>query len=147
MASHGRSRVFFLRRPWNWLGMRIGAPSIPRLCCWATSSTVSLSGHLHQQPQARRDVQTLLAAVRVDGLAVDVLHRQVGPAQRIHAGVVQARDVRVLQQRADVALARHALRQAVRPAQPRQLERHAALERTIRTVSYTHLTLPTSDLV
>ena len=37
-------------------------------------------GHLREQPQARRHVELLLAAVHVDAAAFDVLDREIGLA-------------------------------------------------------------------
>ena len=91
-------------------------------------------GDLQEQAQALRHVELMLAAVHVDGLAADALHRHPGPAGRGDACVVQPRDARVLQRAQDVALARHALRQAHRPAGARQLERHVAAQHAIGTL-------------
>ena len=51
--------------------------------------------HVEEQPHARRDVERRVVAVAVDALAVDVLEDQVRLARAGHAGVDQARDVRV----------------------------------------------------
>ena len=54
-------------------------------------------GHLQQQPEPVTERQRPLIAVHVNGLAIDVLHGEVGPALSVDAGVVQARDVRMLE--------------------------------------------------
>ena len=84
--------------------------------------------HLQQQLHPRAQRQQAGAAVGVDRLALHVLQCQPGAAGFVHPGVVQPRDVRVLQRGQDVALARHALGQAARPGQARQLQRHQAFE-------------------
>ena len=71
-------------------------------------------------------------------LAVDVLEREVGPAALVDAGVVEPGDVRVLEQRADVALARHALGQARAPGQARQLQRDLALQAAVGALGQPH---------
>ena len=73
----------------------------------------------------------MLAAVDIDRLAVDVLHCDVRTAVLIDPGVVEARDVRMLEQRTDVAFTRHALAEASGPRQPRQLQRNLPLEGAI----------------
>ena len=65
--------------------------------------------HLQQQRSRDLDVQCPLAAIDIDRLALDVLEREERPPLRIGAGVVQPRDVRVLERGQDVALTRHAL--------------------------------------
>ncbi len=82
---------------------------------------------LEEQPQALAHAQSVAAAVGVDALAFDEFERQVGLAVVGHAGVVQPRDVRVLQRGQDLALARHALGQArASPRAVRELECDAA---------------------
>ena len=66
-------------------------------------------GHLQEQAQALAQVAALAAAVFVDGDALDVLEREIGLSVGREAGVVEPRDVRMLEAREDVALARHAL--------------------------------------
>ena len=63
-----------------------------RACACATAAATWSSS-----PSRSRDRQRSLMAVHVNGLAVDVLHREVGPALSVDAGVVQARDVRMLE--------------------------------------------------
>ena len=89
------------------------------------------TGHLHEEAQAISNAETLRLAPGVDRLAVDVFQRQVGPPAFIDPGVVQPRDVRVLQQRTDLAFTRHALGQACAPRQAWQLQRHLALEAAV----------------
>ena len=65
--------------------------------------------HLQEQPQPRADVESLRIAPVGEQLAVHVLHRQVGQTLGIDASVVQARNMRMLQSRENVALADEAL--------------------------------------
>ena len=65
--------------------------------------------HLQEQPQPRADVEPLRVAPVGEQFALHVLHRQVGQAMRIDAGVVQACNMRMFQARENVALAREAL--------------------------------------
>jgi hypothetical protein len=60
--------------------------------------------HLGEQGQALSQAQPAGITPGVDGLAVHTFHRQPGCAVVGHTGVVQARDVRVLQPRQDVLL-------------------------------------------
>ena len=53
----------------------------------------------------------------------------------IDAGVIQARDVRVFEQRTDVALARHALAETRGPGEARQFERNLAFVGAIGALS------------
>ena len=75
--------------------------------------------------QSRPQVERMVAAVDIDGL-VDVLHRDVRTTVLIDAGVIQARDVRVFEQRTDVTLARHAFAETRGPGEARQFERNLA---------------------
>jgi len=78
--------------------------------------------HLQEQPQPRADVESLRIAPVGEQLALHVLHRQVGQAQGVDAGVVQARNMRMLQARENVAFANEALFQiAAHARQRRQL--------------------------
>jgi hypothetical protein len=82
--------------------------------------------HLVEQGQPAFHAQPLAVAPLVHGSAVgDPFHRHPGRAVGVDAGVVQPCDVRVLQPRQDVALAREALGQSRHQGQPRrQLQRH-----------------------
>jgi hypothetical protein len=79
--------------------------------------------HLHEEAQALR--QRLPRRPAIKRLPLHALQRQPG-LLAVHPGVVQARDVRVLQAGEQVALARKALGQARTRA--RQLERDAAVQ-------------------
>ncbi len=82
------------------------------------------AGDLQEEPEPLSHRQITRAAVGVDPLAPDILQRQPGLAFGRDAGVVQARDVRVLQRREDLAFARHALGQArALPCTMRQFQR------------------------
>ena len=89
--------------------------------------------HLHEEAQPFARAQLLLLAKDIQRQAVDVFHGDVRPAAFVQPGVVQARDVRVFQQRADLALARHAFGEAGRAGDARQFERHLALECAVGT--------------
>ncbi len=54
-------------------------------------------GHLQQQPEPVARSATPAAGSTRRWLAIDVLHREVGPALPVDAGVVQARDVRMFE--------------------------------------------------
>lgn len=95
-------------------------------------------GHLQDEAQPRVDRQAALAAMHVDRHAVDELHRQPGPALGGDAGVVQPRDARVLERGEDVALARHALREAGGPAGVRELERLLAVQAAVGALGQPH---------
>ena len=62
------------------------------------------------------DVGIVQGAVLIDGLAIDELEREVGPAIFRDAGIVEPRDVGMLERGQDVALTRHAFEQD--PATP-----------------------------
>ncbi len=94
--------------------------------------------HLHEQPELRPHAQPLDPAPGIDGLAVDVSQSQTWPAAVVHPGVVQPRDVRMLEQGVDVALARHAPGQPRPPRQAWQLQRHLPLEATVGALGQPH---------
>ncbi len=81
---------------------------------------------LQDQLQDLINRQRAGADVLSDGLARHVLHGDVRAPGAIHPGVIEARDVLVLQRGQDVALARHARRHIVDPDHARQLDRHGA---------------------
>ncbi len=93
---------------------------------------------LHAQAQPVPHRQPAGLAPGVDGLAVDVLQRQVGAAALVDAGVVQTRDGGMLEARADLALAGHPLGQSGAPRQPRQLDRDLALEAAVGAFGQPH---------
>ncbi len=64
----------------------------------------------HEEPQPRMDRQSSIVAVVVQGLALDVLHDQIGQAVLGRAAVEQPGDVRVLQVGEDLPLAAQATR-------------------------------------
>ena len=98
------------------------------------------ASHLLEQAQALGYAQAVVVAIAVDGLAGNVFERKVRPATRVDAGVVEAGDVRVLQQGADIALALHTFCQTRAPGQPRQLQRHLALQRAVFALGQPHST-------
>ena len=71
-------------------------------------------------------------------MTLDVLQRHEGAALSVQAGVVQARNVGVLQPGQDVALACKTLGQAGRPTQVRQLQRHLPLDAAIAALGQPH---------
>ena len=77
---------------------------------------------LRDQRRARADVELVLAAVDIDGLALDVLEREIRPAVLRDARVVQACDVRMLERGEDLALLRSALGQLRQRPPVRQLQ-------------------------
>jgi hypothetical protein len=93
---------------------------------------------LQQQIELAPHRQRPFLGVGVDRLALDVLQRQVRPAVLVDPGVVQARDVRVLQAGEDVALARHAFGQATAPRQARELQRNLTLEAAVGPLGQPH---------
>ena len=95
--------------------------------------------HLQEQAQARTDVEPLRIAPVGEQLTLHVLHRQEGQAVGIDAGVVQPRNMRMLQTRENVALAEEALFQIVAHARHRrQLQGHLAVERAVRALRQPH---------
>ena len=64
---------------------------------------------VEEQLQLLAQVEPLGAAVLIRRGAVDVFEREIGPSAFVDAGVVEARDVRVLEAGEDLALARDAL--------------------------------------
>jgi len=68
---------------------------------------------LEKQPAAILNRRVALAAPGGDGLPLDVFHHQVRPAVRRAAAVDEARDVRMIQGRQDLALAAEACEQFV----------------------------------
>ncbi len=79
------------------------------------------------------DAGALLAAPLGDRLAVDVFQREIRPAVGGESGVVERGDVRMVEARQDVALAREALAHCAREqVYVRQLERDLALELAVR---------------
>ena len=93
---------------------------------------------LQHQPQALRHRQRTAFAIGIDSFAFDVFERKVRAAMFIDTSVVKARDVRVAQARQNVVLAAHALGQAARPAQARQLQRHRALQAAVDPLGQPH---------
>ncbi len=87
--------------------------------------------HLAEELQTRLNAQAPGVAVSVDALALDVLHDQVGtPVFR--AGVVQTRDVGMLESRQDAGFGLEALAHGRRPERTlHDLERHRAVEATV----------------
>ena len=98
--------------------------------------------HLSEQPDPRLDTQRARVAPRGQRLAFDVFKREPGLACGRDARIVQPGNVRVVQRRKDVALARKALRESIAlrrsgaaaelarvPEQ--QLDRDLALERPV----------------
>ena len=83
---------------------------------------------LQHQPQTLRHAELPGVGVIAQVQALHPFHDEVGAPLVVNAGVVQARDVRVLQPCADLPFARHALRQAGALGQARQLQRHFTLE-------------------
>ncbi len=83
---------------------------------------------LQHQAQPGRPIQRVAGRMGDQVRPVDAFHHEVGPAVVIDPRVVQAGDVRVLQEGPDLALVRHALGQARALAQARQLERDLAFE-------------------
>src|SRR5579862_6311812 len=65
-------------------------------------------------------------------LPVYVFEREVRPSDRVHSGVVETRDVRMLETRQDVALAGEALLEVGSQVRQRwELQRHLAFEGAI----------------
>ena len=96
--------------------------------------------HLQEQPQPGRHIERLARAVGVDALAFDVLQREIRLTVGREAGVVQPRDVRVLECGEDLALARQALAELGAPRhQARQLERHLAPLQHVGAFGQPHL--------
>ena len=93
---------------------------------------------LHEQAQPRRDAEPPLVAVAVDALPVHMFEREVGLAVGRDAGVVQARDVRVVERGQDLALARDARGQIAAERAERQLQRDAALHQPIGALGEPH---------
>ena len=90
---------------------------------------------LHEEAEAFGDRQVRLATVVVDGLALDVLHDEVGHAAGHGAAVDQPRDVGVIELREDLPLAlepRDAVLDA--EAEPDHLDRRPALERLVHAL-------------
>ena len=83
---------------------------------------------LHEQRDAGPHVEALLVAMPVEADALDVLDGEERPAALVDTGVVEPRDVGVVERAEDVALALHAHRQVRGPGELRQLERELALE-------------------
>lgn len=94
--------------------------------------------HLQQQCDASAQVERMPLAIHVDRLALDVFERHVRATKFVDAGIVKARDVRVFERREDRPFARETLREAWRPAQMRQLQRHLAIEQTVRALGQPH---------
>ena len=59
---------------------------------------------LQEQPQSRFDAQALAVAIPVQGLTMDVLHDEIGMTSVDFARIDQARDVRMIEAREDLAL-------------------------------------------
>ncbi len=97
------------------------------------------AGDLQHEPDDGACVESLRRDPRVDRLPVHEFHRQERLARRRHAGVVQPGDVRVLEPRQDVALARQPFGQP-RPVRHTdwQLEGDGAIEDAIRTLGHPH---------
>jgi hypothetical protein len=87
------------------------------------------TAHLHEDAEALAEVEAVLGDVAVDGNPLDILERQKWLTVLGHPGVVEPRDIGMLQGGEDVAFPRHPLRQ-LRLGQPpvRKLERHSSLE-------------------
>ena len=64
--------------------------------------------HLQEKPQALAYPEPMGVAPVGQRLTLHILHRQVGQALRIHTGIVETRDMGVLETGQDVALARKA---------------------------------------
>ena len=86
---------------------------------------------LEEQAHASTHVQPFLLAVRADGPAGDVFQRQIGPAFRRHARIVEPRDVRVFERGQDVALTSHARDEVGPPGAIRQLQGDLALQQAV----------------
>ena len=84
-----------------------------------------------EQAQARIERQRALVAVRVDRLALDVFHDEIRLAARRRAAVEQARDVRMLQRREDLPLAREVREHLGVGHAADQLDRGALLEMSV----------------
>jgi hypothetical protein len=84
--------------------------------------------YLHEDRDPRPRVEPLLVAEPVEADALDVLDGEERPAALVDAGVVEPRDVGVVERAEDVPLALHAHRQPLRPSELRQLQRELALE-------------------
>jgi len=83
--------------------------------------------HLQKQLQALADVEAFAIAPLRQQPALHILHRQIRQAVGIDPRIVEARDMRMLQARQDVALARKTLLEMLaHPGQQRQFERHLA---------------------
>ncbi len=94
---------------------------------------------VEEQLQLLAQVEPLGAAVLVRGDAVDVFEREIGTPVFVDAGVVEPRDVRVLEAGENLALARDALLDAaIHQAQVRQLERHLALDGAVDALGQPH---------
>jgi hypothetical protein len=88
--------------------------------------------HLREQPQARIHIELSIAAMLVDGLAFNVLEREIRLAIRSETRIVQMRNIRVIQRRENFPLARHPLRQAgSAPDSMRQFERNRATDEAV----------------
>ena len=96
--------------------------------------------HLDEQPDARRCIECAGIAPCDQLLALHVLHRDVGCAGGIEAGIVKAGDVRGFERGEDAAFAREAIRHLCRHiAQVGNLERDLPLECPVRAVRQPHL--------
>ncbi len=84
--------------------------------------------HLLEQGDALRGVQAMLVRVARDRQAGDPLHREIRATVRAHAGVVETRDLRMLEAGQQVAFVREALgrRRGIFQADVRDLQGDAA---------------------
>ncbi len=94
---------------------------------------------LQHEKHPRRHVEPAVLGEAVERLALDELEREPGLAVVGDAGVIQPRDVRVLERREDLALARQALGQPrALPRAVRQLQRDAALLQQVGALGQPH---------
>ena len=90
---------------------------------------------LHEERHPRPGIETLLVAVPVEVDALDILDGEERSTSLVDAGVVEPRDVGMVERTEDVPLALHARRQALRPGELRQLEGQFALELAVGALS------------
>ena len=83
---------------------------------------------LQNQLEYLLDHWRMLGAITIDGHAFHIFHCHERAAQIIDAGVVQSRDVGMLERRENVLLARHAFGESADPGDVRQLECDASFE-------------------
>src|SRR5580704_18956437 len=96
--------------------------------------------HLKKQLQAIGNTQALRRAPLRQRFALDVLHGQVRNPAGVDSRVVEARDIRMLEARQDIALYSETLRQIPpQVGEQRQFDGHFALESAVRATRQPYL--------